>query len=74
MSGRFEDEDLVKILQDATENAAGTPGARRISSSFRAVEIMVIERARRQGATSLNEFRKYLGLKREYLPSFKPDY
>lgn len=61
--GRFQDNDLARVLQDATGYHAGAPGARRIPSCFRTSEIMIIERARRWGVCSFNDFRKFLGLK-----------
>lgn len=62
-SGRFDDGDLARVLQDATDRYAGKTGARRINSSLRTLEVTTILRARKQGVSSLNEFRKYLGLK-----------
>lgn len=65
--GRFQDNDLARVLQDATGYHAGAPGARRIPSCFRTSEIMIIERARRWGVCSFNDFRKFLGLKGTFL-------
>lgn len=61
-NGRFSDADLAKLIQDSTERRAaafssGTPEALRI------IEIMGIEQSRSWGTCSLNEFRKFLGLK-----------
>ncbi|KAL0576476.1 hypothetical protein V5O48_005487, partial [Marasmius crinis-equi] len=64
--GRFKDEDLAKILIDATEYRAGAFKARGIPEALKAVEIMGIEAARKWGTCSLNEFRKFMGLKRGY--------
>ncbi|KAL0563971.1 hypothetical protein V5O48_018086 [Marasmius crinis-equi] len=61
--GRFKDEDLAKILIDATEYRAGAFKARGIPEALKAVEIMGIEAARKWGTCSLNEFRKFIGLK-----------
>ncbi|PPQ98253.1 hypothetical protein CVT26_003424 [Gymnopilus dilepis] len=80
--GTFKDDDLAKILQDATEHKAaafgarGTPGDTLIDiyvlldsanlmqpGCFRLNEILGIEQNRKWGVCSLNDFRKYLGLK-----------
>ncbi|KAF8908079.1 heme peroxidase [Gymnopilus junonius] len=60
---RFKDEDLAKILHDATESRAGAFKARGIPEALRVVEIMAITQSRKWGTCSLNEFRKFLGLK-----------
>ncbi|THV00227.1 heme peroxidase [Dendrothele bispora CBS 962.96] len=61
--GKFADDDIAKILQDATERPActyghGTPEVLRI------IEVMGIKQARQWGVCSMNEFREYLGLKK----------
>ncbi|EAU90460.2 heme peroxidase [Coprinopsis cinerea okayama7 len=61
--GRFRDEDLARIIQDATECEAAAFGARGTPAVMRLNEIMGIEQSRRWGVCSLNEFRKFLGLK-----------
>jgi hypothetical protein len=73
IDSRFKDEDLTRVLQDATESIAGAPGARGISSCFRIAEILIIERARQWGVCSFNDFRKFLGLKGDFplSPSFQ---
>ncbi|KAG6878460.1 hypothetical protein C0993_006300 [Termitomyces sp. T159_Od127] len=60
--GRYKDEDLARIIQNATEwraaaYSSGCPAA------LRTIEILGIEQARSWGTCSLNEFRKFLGLK-----------
>lgn len=78
--GTFKDADLAKVLHDATEHPAaafrarGTPGkfhhlimwilAYFPPASMRLHEMMGIEQNRRWGVCGLNDFRKYLGLKR----------
>ncbi|KIL62783.1 hypothetical protein M378DRAFT_12576 [Amanita muscaria Koide BX008] len=62
-SGSFKDEDLAKILHDAIEWRAGAYGARNIPDALRVIEILNIEKARKWGACTLNEFRKFLKLK-----------
>ncbi|KAG6844776.1 hypothetical protein H0H87_003894 [Tephrocybe sp. NHM501043] len=59
----FDDDDLAKILHDATEHPAAAFRARGTPASMRLHEIMGIEQNRRWGVCSLNDFRKYLGLK-----------
>ncbi|KAH7911753.1 heme peroxidase [Hygrophoropsis aurantiaca] len=61
--GRFDDGELAKILHDATEHPAGAFRARGVPDVMRAVEILGMEQARAWGACTLNEFRKFMGLK-----------
>ncbi|KAG6837767.1 hypothetical protein H0H93_001694 [Arthromyces matolae] len=61
--GRFADEDLARVLYDATEQAAGTAGARTTPACFRPAELVWIERARAWKVGTLNQFRKFLGLR-----------
>ncbi|KAF8653539.1 hypothetical protein AX16_003904 [Volvariella volvacea WC 439] len=62
-NGYFKDDDLARILHDATEEPAAAFGARGTPAAMRLHEIMGIEQNRRWGVCSLNEFRRYLGLK-----------
>lgn len=62
--GTFSDDDIARILHDATENPAGSYGAQGTPTALRIIEIMGIEQARQWGVCSMNEFRKFLGLKR----------
>ncbi|CAA7270854.1 unnamed protein product [Cyclocybe aegerita] len=63
VSGRFKDEDLARLLQSATKAYAGAFKARGIPEALRVIEIMGIQQSRSWGTCSLNEFRKFLGLK-----------
>ncbi|KAK7062576.1 hypothetical protein VNI00_000064 [Paramarasmius palmivorus] len=63
VNGRFKDEDLAKVLLDATEWRAGAFKARGIPAAMRVIEILGIQQSRKWGACSLNEFRKFMGLK-----------
>ena len=66
--GSFKDADIANLLHNATESAAGAFKARGIPSVLRVIEIMGIEQGRAWGACSLNEFRTFIGLRRE-IPS-----
>ncbi|OAX78623.1 hypothetical protein ACJ72_07067 [Emergomyces africanus] len=61
--GRFRDEDLAKIMTETIEEVAGTFGPRNVPKALRAVEILGMQQARKFGCGSLNEFRKFFGLK-----------
>ncbi|KAK0202651.1 linoleate diol synthase [Desarmillaria ectypa] len=61
--GSFNDDDLAKVLHDATDEPAAAFRARGTPPSMRLHEILGIEQNRRWGVCSLNEFRKFLGLK-----------
>ncbi|KAJ8521263.1 hypothetical protein ONZ45_g2030 [Pleurotus djamor] len=61
--GTFRDEDLARILHEASENPAAAFRARGTPEVMRLHEIMGIEQNRAWGVCSLNDFRKYLGLK-----------
>ncbi|KAJ7070750.1 linoleate diol synthase [Mycena amicta] len=61
--GSFKDEDLANILKNATEHPAAAFRARGTPASMRLHEIMGIEQNRLWGVCSLNDFRRYLGLK-----------
>ncbi|KAJ8091181.1 hypothetical protein PM082_004157 [Marasmius tenuissimus] len=59
----FNDEDLAKVLKDATDHPAGAFRARGTPASMRLHEMMGIMQNRAWGVCSLNDFRRYLGLK-----------
>ncbi|KAF9004668.1 heme peroxidase [Cyathus striatus] len=61
--GNFNDDDLARLLHNSTEWRAGAFQARGIPEVLRVIEVMSIEQSRSWGACSLNEFRKFLGLK-----------
>jgi cytochrome P450 len=72
--GKFADEDIAKILQDATASPGGQYRARGTPAVMRIVEILGIEQARNWGCCSMNEFRKFLGLKEfESFEEWNPD-
>ncbi|KIJ37088.1 hypothetical protein M422DRAFT_232076 [Sphaerobolus stellatus SS14] len=62
-TGRFQDNDLAHVLQSATADMAQAFRARGIPAAFKVIEILGIKEARSWGVCSLNEFRKFLGLK-----------
>lgn len=64
--GRFEDNDLAKLLFDAIEAKAGSPGGGRVPDWSREQEILRLEQARQVKVCTLNEFRQHLGLKRAF--------
>ncbi|WEW59149.1 hypothetical protein PRK78_004618 [Emydomyces testavorans] len=61
--GRFSDDELVKVMTESIEEVAGSFGPRNVPKALRAVEILGIQQARKWGCGSLNEFRKFFGLK-----------
>ena len=65
--GKFSDDDLADILHTATENPAGAFRGRGSPSVLRIVDIMGIEQSRAWDLCTMNEFRKFLGLKRLFL-------
>ena len=61
--GKFSDDDLVKILMEAVEDPAGSFGANNVPVALKSVEILGMQQARKWNLGSLNEFRKFFGLK-----------
>ncbi|KAJ7160327.1 heme peroxidase [Mycena filopes] len=61
--GKFADDDIAKILLDATESPAGAYRARGTPGVLRVIEMMGILQARQWGVCTMNEFRQFLGLK-----------
>ncbi|KAK2467669.1 hypothetical protein APHAL10511_000524 [Amanita phalloides] len=59
----FDDNDLAKLLFNATETKAGSPGGKAVPYWAREQEIRKIQQARQANVCTLNEFRKRLGLK-----------
>ncbi|THH03822.1 hypothetical protein EW145_g5979 [Phellinidium pouzarii] len=62
-TGAFRSADLAALLQAATEASASALKARGIPEVLRVVEVMGIEQARQWGTCTMNEFRKFMGLK-----------
>ncbi|KAJ6583033.1 heme peroxidase [Mycena vulgaris] len=61
--GKFSDDDIAKVLLDATDSPAGAYRARGTPGVLRVIEIMGILQARQWGVCTMNEFRQFLGLK-----------
>ncbi|KAF8677681.1 heme peroxidase [Rhizoctonia solani] len=62
-TGRFKDADLAELLHDAVENVSGAFSARNTPEVLKIVEVLGINQARKWGVCTLNEFRKFIGLK-----------
>ncbi|KAK0629535.1 heme peroxidase [Bombardia bombarda] len=62
--GRFKDEDLVNVLDEAMQDPSGIFGARTIPKALKIVEVLGIKQARKWQVASLNEFRDFFGLKK----------
>ncbi|KAI0059735.1 linoleate diol synthase [Artomyces pyxidatus] len=62
-NGTFKDSELAALIMNATENPAAAFRARGTPHVMRLHEILGIESNRRWGVCSLNEFRKFIGLK-----------
>ncbi|TDL26424.1 heme peroxidase [Rickenella mellea] len=72
--GYFSDDDLAGLLHDATEKCAGAYRARGTPAALRVIEIMGIEQSRQWGVCTMNEFRRFLGLKAlESFEEWNPD-
>ncbi|GJJ14559.1 hypothetical protein Clacol_008824 [Clathrus columnatus] len=72
--GSFSDDDIARVLQDATESMAGAYRGQGTPGVFRLIEMVAMEQARQWGVCSLNEFREFLGLKRlESFEEWNPD-
>lgn len=62
-TGRFKDDDLARVLHEATQEPAAAFKARGVPSVMRVIEILGIEQARNWGCCTINEFRRFLGLR-----------
>lgn len=60
--GIFNDEDMVNILTESTENVAGAFGPKNVPLVMKLIEVMGIEQARKWNMCTLNEFRKFFRL------------
>ena len=55
--------ELANILLNATGTPASAFKARGIPEAMKVIELMGIEQSRQWGTCSLNEFRRFMGLK-----------
>lgn len=63
-TGKFRDEDIARILRDATYDVAGAFGAQQTPAVLRWIDCQGMRTARDVWRVcTLNEFREYLGLK-----------
>lgn len=60
--GSFDDNDLVKILQESIEDVAGAFGPNHVPACMRAIEILGVKQSRTWNVATLNEFRQFIGL------------
>ncbi|KAL8388136.1 hypothetical protein RB595_009431 [Gaeumannomyces hyphopodioides] len=60
--GAFDDNELVKILQESIEDVAGAFGPNHVPACMRAIEILGIKQSRTWNVATLNEFRQFIGL------------
>ena len=60
--GCFEDEDLLNILADATEDVAGAFGPRNVPVVMKLIETMGMKQARKWHVATLNELRSFFKL------------
>ncbi|RDW95053.1 hypothetical protein BP5796_00816 [Coleophoma crateriformis] len=60
--GKFNDDELVQIVESSVEDVAGSFGANKVPKILKSVEILGIIQARSWNIASLNEFRTFVGL------------
>lgn len=61
--GTFNDDELVEEITSSIEDCAGAFGANTIPKALRAISVLGMKQARKWECCSLNEFRKFFGLK-----------
>jgi hypothetical protein len=59
---KFNDDDLVEILESSISDVAGSFGAHKVPKILKSVEILGIIQARKWNMATLNEFRQFAGL------------
>ncbi|KPI39845.1 Linoleate 10R-lipoxygenase [Cyphellophora attinorum] len=62
--GKFNDDELAKIMTGGAEQMAGAFGARNTPKVMRAISALAIKQARAWNLCTLNEFRAHFGLKK----------
>jgi linoleate 8R-lipoxygenase/9,12-octadecadienoate 8-hydroperoxide 8S-isomerase len=72
--GSYNDDELVKILQESIDDVAGAFGANRVPDVMRSIEVLGIIQARSWNLCTLNEFRAFVGLtKHKTFEDINPD-
>lgn len=61
--GKFHDDDLAKIFAAGVEQVSGSFGARNIPKALKAITVLGIQQSRAWNLCTLNEYRKFFGLK-----------
>lgn len=61
--GKFDDNELAKIFTAGVEQVSGSFGARNIPKALRAITILGIQQCRAWNLCTLNEYRRFFGLK-----------
>lgn len=61
--GKFSDDELVETITQSIEDVAGAFGANHIPKALKSITILGMKQARAWECCSLNEFRKFFGLK-----------
>lgn len=62
-NGNFDDGELANIMQAGVEQVSGAFGARNIPKSLRAITMLGIIQSRSWNLCTLNEYRRFFGLK-----------
>ena len=71
---RFNDDDLVEILESSISDVAGSFGANKIPKVMKTIEMLGIIQSRAWNVATLNEFRQFAGLKKhESFEDINPD-
>ncbi|KAK3374288.1 linoleate diol synthase precursor [Lasiosphaeria ovina] len=72
--GTFDDDALVKVLQESVDDVAGSFGANRVPDCLKTIEVLGIMQARYWNVATLNEFRSFMGLtKHRTFEDINPD-
>lgn len=61
--GKLPDDELVELLTSSIEDTAGAFGPNNIPTALKAITILGMQQSRAWNLGSLNEFRKFFGLK-----------
>ncbi|KAK5061548.1 hypothetical protein LTR84_008092 [Exophiala bonariae] len=62
--GKFNDDDLARIMTMGIDQVAGSFGARNVPKSMRAITMLGIMQSRSWNLCTLNEYRHFFGLKK----------